>query len=198
MASEVISLIQAVSLDFIKIVGSAAVAAYAGYRGAMIQLTLKLQEIDKNQQYQARESIFSHLREQLAHLDTEAEKWNAEIGRAIGFAAGSKDSNREGEVDEYVQLLGRATKGVARLIPLEVATTLGEMRMLGLESSEHFKALAALEQLPAVELDGMTYVRLKESMLSLFDTYNLLGACTRMLLHKQMERVFAPYMHPKK
>jgi hypothetical protein len=198
MAPDVANLIQTVSLELVKIVGPAVVAAYAGYKGALIQVTLKLQELDKSHQYEARESIFSHLKERLAHIDEESHKWHEQVGRMLGFAADQNEADDHDPPSEFVRVMGAMVGSTVKLVPLEVATTLSDMRMLGLEFSDHFKALAEIERASIVESPPATYEQLKSATLILVETYNLLAACTRLLLQTQIEHVLAPYMRPKK
>lgn len=51
MSTEVIALIQTVSMEAIKVLGPAIVAAYAAYRAAFVQFKLKLQELEQGHQF---------------------------------------------------------------------------------------------------------------------------------------------------
>ncbi|MES2190802.1 MAG: hypothetical protein V4454_11795 [Pseudomonadota bacterium] len=193
MSPEEIALVQTVSLEAIKILGPAIVAAYAGYKAASVQIEVKLRELDKNHQFQARENIFSHLKDRLTHIDEQTERLNADLGRMLGFAAGCQDFDHSAETNEFVELMTGAMKSVAKLAPLEATVLLNDMRISGLASSHEFEALSA--QTFQLEFDGpASYLQLKANVLKLLETYGLLGVCTRLLLQKQMERVFAPYL----
>lgn len=193
MSPEEVSLVQTISLEAIKILGPAIVAACVAYKAASIQIEVKLRELDKNHRFQARESIFSHLKDRLVHIDLKTEKLNADLGRMLGFAAGYQGSESSTETSEFVELMTGSMRSIAKLAPLEVKILLDDMRISGLASSDEFKALSA--QTFELELDGPpSYLRLKTNVLKLLETYNTLSICTRLLLQKQMERVFAPYL----
>lgn len=55
MPSELLNLIQSVSLEAIKISGPAVIAAYATYRATAIQFESKLKELDKTNEFHARD-----------------------------------------------------------------------------------------------------------------------------------------------
>jgi hypothetical protein len=193
MSPEEIRLVQTISLEAIKILGPAIVAACVAYKAASIQIEVKLRELDKYHQFQARENIFSHLKDRLVHINVKTEELNADLGRMLGFAAGYQGSDPSTETSEFVELMIGSMRSIAKLAPLEVKILLDDMRISGLASSDEFKALSALTF--ELELDGPpSYLQLKTNVLKLLETYNTLSVCTRLLLQKQMERVFAPYL----
>ena len=53
MPSELLDLIQTVSIEAIKILGPAAIAAYETYRATAIQFESKLKELDKTNEFHA-------------------------------------------------------------------------------------------------------------------------------------------------
>lgn len=59
MPSELLNLIQAVSLEAIKISGPAAIAVYATYRATDIQFESKLKELDKTNEFHARDRFIA-------------------------------------------------------------------------------------------------------------------------------------------
>lgn len=59
MPSELLNLIQSVSLEAIKISGPAVIAAYATYRATAIQFESKLTELDKTNEFHARDRIIA-------------------------------------------------------------------------------------------------------------------------------------------
>ncbi len=57
MPSDLLNLIQTISLEAIKILGPAVIAAYATYRATTIQFESKLNELDKTNEFHARDRI---------------------------------------------------------------------------------------------------------------------------------------------
>lgn len=193
MQPEVVSLIQTVLLEAIKILGPALVAAYAAYKAASVQLEVKLHELTKGNEFKAREAIFLHLKERLVHIDEQNEKLNTELGRMLGFAAGYQDGFGT-EPTEYVDIMGRSVQSIAKISPIEVSATLNDMRRSSLASTEEFQALSARQAIKFDTSEPYTYEALKSNVLQLIETYDLLGMCNRLLLNKQMERAFSPYI----
>ena len=199
MSPETADLIKTVSLEAIKILGPAIVAACAAYKGASIQMAMKLRELEKSHQFSAREKIFSHLKERLVVIDEQTEKLSNDLAKMLSFVAGFQEGSDSSPMsDRVVQLMTESAQVTAKLAPLEVAALLNVMRASGLEGSEEFKALVA-HQVPNWKLSNTSSDQeLRALVLGLLDTYNLLGLCTRLLLQKQLERVFTPYMASSK
>ena len=59
MPSELLNLIQFISLEAIKISGPAVIAAYATYRATAIQFESKLNELDKTNEFHARDRFIA-------------------------------------------------------------------------------------------------------------------------------------------
>jgi hypothetical protein len=198
MSTEVIALIQTVSMEAIKVLGPAIVAAYAAYRAAFVQFKLKLQELEQGHQFQARASLFSHLKDRLAHIDQQVEKLNADLAHMLGFASGYQVAEPSAGTSEVVDLMTRAARSVAKTAPLEITALLNDMRVAGLASSDEFKALLTRQQFQPTSSDPPSFAALKLLVPELIETYNLLALCTRLLLRQEMAHVFAPYLAPKK
>ncbi|MFC7298496.1 hypothetical protein [Herminiimonas aquatilis] len=194
MNIETINLIQTVSLEAIKILGPASIAAYVAYKAAAVQLNAKLLELDKGNQFKARESVFSHLKERLLHIDQQTEKLNAEIGHMIGYAAGYRAGDSSPDGQDFALLMGGLMHSVAKHAPLEITVLLNDMQMSGLTSSEEFKTLSERQKTLISFSQNPTYEEMKSHAFQLLETYNLLGGCTRLLIQKQMEKVYAPYL----
>lgn len=196
MSAEIVTAIQAVLLEAVKVVGPAIVAAYAAYKAATIQVVLKLRELDSQNQFRAREVLFSYLREKLAHIDQQAEKLNRELGELLGFAASRQESGESDSPSEFIDIMSTAVGSVARLVPLEISSLLNDMRMSSLASSGEYKELASKQDALRSLDTAPSYDNLKRNVLALLELYTLMGTCTRLLLEGQMQRVLSPYISP--
>lgn len=194
MTPELLAVIQAVLLDAIKILGPAVIAAYAAYRAAFVQIELKLKELEKGHQFQARSALFTDLKDRLAHIERQTEKLNAELGHILGFAAGYRMGDNKDAPNEVVELMLRAAESSAKAQPLETSVVLADMRAAGMASSHEYAALLARQAVQLPISGEPTYLRLKELIVEMLETSNLLGVCTRLLLRAEMDRVFAPYL----
>jgi hypothetical protein len=198
MSAEVIALVQTVSMEAIKVLGPAIIAAYAAYRAAFVQFKLKLQELEQGHQFQARASLFAHLKDRLERIDQQVERLNADLAHMLGFATGYQVAQPLLGTSEVADLMAVTARSVERTAPLEIAALLSDMRVAGLASSDEFKALLARQQFKPTSADSSSFETLKVLVPELIETYNLLALCTRLLLRQQMELVFAPYLAPKK
>ena len=194
MTPELLAVIQAVLLDAIKILGPAVIAAYAAYRAAFIQIELKLKELERGHQFQARSAIFTDLKERLAHIDQQTEKLNAELGHILGFASGYRMGDTKDEPNEVIDLMLRAAEAAAKAQPLETSVVLADMRAASMASSQEYAALLARQAVQLPISGDQTYERLKVLVVEMLETSHLLGVCTRLLLRAEMNRVFAPYL----
>ena len=194
MTPEALAVIQAISLDAIKILGPAAIAAYAAYRAGFVQVDLRLKELDKAHEFQARSAIFTDLKDRLAHIENQTTKLNSELSNILGFAAGYRLSDARDEPNEVIDLMLRAAEASAKAQPLDVAVALADMRAAGMASTPEYAALALREAVQLPVSGDVSYLRLKQLVVEMLETSNLLGVCTRLLLRDEMNRTFAPYL----
>lgn len=194
MTPEVVNLIQTVALEAIKIIGPAVIAAYATYRATSTQWELKLREVERANEFRAREQIFAHLKERLVHLNDEAAKLHAGVGQTLGYASGSSTAEITLHDREFIETMGGMVASIGKLAPLEVSTLLSEMQVAKLADTEEFKTLSAHRSVHFTTSKPSTFDELRVMMFELLELNSILGICTRLLLQKQMDIVFSPYL----
>ena len=69
MGPELYKMTMDVVSDAIKILGPALITAVVGYKAGKSQLLLKIEELNKNNEFKAREKIFDFHKEKLAKAD---------------------------------------------------------------------------------------------------------------------------------
>jgi hypothetical protein len=194
MSPEALTVLQNVLLDAIKILGPAAIAAFAAYRAGLAQVEVKLRELEKSNQFRARESIFTHLKDRLKHIDEQAERLNGDLGRMLGRAEAAHDASTKDDSEGFVRTLSAGIQSVARIAPLEVNSLLNDMQFSALTSTDEFKTLSGFRELKLDFSEPHSFDQVRSNTLEILCLYNLLSICTRLLLQKQMERVFSPYL----
>jgi hypothetical protein len=197
MASELYAFLQPIVLDAVKILGPAVVAAYAAYKAASVQIELKLRELESQNSFRARELVFNHLREKLAHIEKEAQKHDNELGKILGMAAAEFEASPDNQPTEYIKILVSTLKVSLTTAPSEARSLLVQMRLAGLEGTEECKQLTTWDKNFREIEASMSYSGLKNMILSLVETYQVMGACTRKLLEYQIERTLTPYYSKK-
>ena len=72
--------------DVVKILGPATITAVVGYKIGESQLLMKIKELNKNNEFKAREKIFDFHKERLAKIDQSVENLNAGLGNLAGMS----------------------------------------------------------------------------------------------------------------
>lgn len=194
MNPEIIQLIQTVALDAIKILGPATLASYATYKAAFIQIKIKLDELEKAHQFQAREHIFTAIKNRLSDFDEVTDKLNGDLGKLVGFTSALIKDDDSSELNNFNTVMNIATRSKAKLLPYEIRSTLLDMCSLNLESSDEYKELLVRSKVIVVILNTDSFSKLQSNILELLETYDLLSYCTRLVMNKQMESIFKPYL----
>ncbi len=195
MPSDLLNLIQTISLEAIKILGPAVIAAYATYRATTIQFESKLNELDKTNEFHARDRIYSYLKDRIAKVDADTAKLNEEIGRVLGLVLGEKGGDPPTkQIEDFIQVLGGGMMTVAKGVSLEINSLILDMRVAKLDDSEEYKALKAYEKFTDQQVGYASFEELKRSLFLLLEIHNTMEICMRRLLHQQMRCVFAVYI----
>ena len=116
----------------------------------------------------------------------------------LGRAEPTYEGPATAESDGFVRTMTAGLRATTRITPLEVSSLLNDMQFSALTSTDEFKALAASKNLNLDFSEPPSFEQLKSNTLEVLALYNLLSICTRFLIQKQMERVFAPYLATQK
>jgi len=195
MSLEVLNLIQTVSLEAIKILGPAVIAAYATYRATTKQFEYKLKELDKTNEFHARDRIYSYLKDRIAKVDADTAKLNEEIGRLLGSIAETKSGEPPTrQMEDFTQVLGGGMLTTAKVVSLDINSLLLDMRFAKLEDSKEYTALKAYEKFTDQQVGHASFEELKRSLFLLLEIHNTMEICMRRLFHQQMSGVLEVYI----
>jgi len=195
MPPDLMHLIQVISLEAIKVLGPAAIAAFATYRVTAIQFESKIKELDKTNEFHARDRIFAYLTERIAKVDADFAKLNEEIGRVLGFTLGGNGGEQSAkQMQEFIEVLGGGMMTLARGVSLEVNSLLQDMRDARLATSEEIAALQEHQKFSYQQVRYGSFEELKISLFLLLNIYNTMGICMRRLLNQEMSGVFDDYV----
>lgn len=194
MTPELVGLIQTIALEAIKILGPAAIAAYATYRATAIQFEIKLKELERTNEFSARDRIYTHLKERLTKVDQDSSKLNEEIGRMLGFVVGATGGDAPNpSMSEFIELMGAFAESIARKVPVEISGLLDDMRSAGLENSSEFSALKEYEGFAFNRQGQIAYAEIKKLLFLLVEIHNTMGLCMRRLISQKMGKAFSGY-----
>jgi len=193
MEPATIELIQVIATDAIKILGPAIIAAFATYYASKAQFQIKLKELDKTNEFSARKCLFDFYKERQEKLQKEYEKMSESLGRSVGFAAGARDDD-----DQAIRnMLNAYTEMVlmhSKLRPVEIETTLRDMRRYNLESVAEYKKLESyIERIKKLK-PGTAFEVLRENVFEIVEVYHFILMCNHMVLQRQMDKVFVKYV----
>ena len=181
--------------DAIKILGPASIAAYAMYKVSTLQSKLKLRELEKAQQFKASEHIFQYYRDQEGQLTENYGGLLGVLGGTLGYTAGitgGGDDDESGTLEFSTRLI----KSYLRGAPREIERTLSDMVKKGLKISKakDYEALQALKERMENREEPSTFEDFQESVYMLEEVYQLLLFCNRLLMQKEIDKVFHQYV----
>jgi len=140
MNVETAELIKAIMTDAIKILGPAAIAAYATYRASKAQFEIKLKEIDKNHAFEARKNLFQYYKDRQVQFADDFKKLNSSLGETLGFVTGYTEGSGEGN-STLINQMADLVELYFKMIPTEIELTLRDMEKNGLKDTEEYEKL---------------------------------------------------------
>ncbi|MDZ7661397.1 hypothetical protein [Thiohalophilus sp.] len=194
MDAEVVRLIETVSLDAIKILGPAIIAAFATYKATKIQYEIKLQEITKGHEFKAREHLFDYYKERQAKLSMSHEELNRALSQLLGMSAASSDYDEGDSTSKIVDSFSGISGLYTELAPFEIEATLKDFESKGLsEAIEYIKLQSYTDRLRDLQ-EPINYYSIKDNVFLLLEVYSFLERCNQILLETQIERLFSEYV----
>lgn len=187
------NLLETVSLEAIKILGPAIVAAYVGYKAASVQIKMKLEELRQSHRFQARQALFEELRTRIARADLEEEKANRELGEMIGMAAGFHHDDVDDVTSPVLTLWGETAVSLSRTVRMDVRATLRDMEACALTESDEYEALDAWRD-RLLALPDFRHSSVRKALLELREVFDLVSRGSREVLHKRLDAAFEPYL----
>lgn len=193
---EMLAVIQTVLLEAIKVLGPAAIAAYFTYRATSVQYESKLRELERANEFSARDRLFALYTARLRELEEETEKLSQAIGQMIGISSVSGDTPSRDEQRTLDALAGFA-RVTAKQFPYQARAVLKTMENHGLENSEEYVSLFELSRKAFVIPESPAYDQLRTGLLAILEAHHVVTACTRTLLERNALTMFSQYVDAK-
>lgn len=179
--------------DAIKILGPATIAALATYKAAKSQFELRLREVERKQEFGARQHLFRYYNERQTQLAQEYAKLRGELEHTLGFVAGftegigDEDSGLVKTMSEYMEMY-------STMAPTEIDVTMRDMEkndMAG--TSDYDKVKSYKDKMNNLNTEK-TFRSLQKNIFIILEVYHFLQHCNQMLLQKRIETMFGKYI----
>jgi len=188
----IFELIKDITPDAIKILGPAIITAIVAYKISKAQSELKLKEIEKTQQFKAREHLFIYYKERQKQLAQDFAKLSDSLEHDLGLVAGLTDT-RADENSELIKTMAQYTQMYSAIMPIEIDITVRDMEKNGLTGIPDFEKLQSYQDKISHLATEKTFQTLQKNILIILEAYRFLQLCNQQLLQKQMEKTFHNY-----
>ena len=174
--------------DAIKILGPAIITAIVGYKVGKYQLLIKIKELNKNNEFKAREKIFEFHKEKLAKVDESIKGLNEGLGKLAGMAMA--------DFDDKLQISSFVNKYLLVYInglPFQLKQTYSELKKYSEECNQELDRLQVYLQRaekvskPENPEDAHTVI------VELIEIYSFASHCIRIIIEKEALEIFKPY-----
>lgn len=189
MDPEITKIILSIVSDALKILGPAIVTGVVAFKTGKSQHILKLKELDKNNEFKAREKIFAYHREKIEENKVAVGHLGNELGQISGMLLGGGEE--DADLSEFMN--GYISVYLDKL-PFDMALVKKEMELYPKEFEEEKVKIRKLSE----SIEGLkkpTDARsIHHVVTELLRTYHFLGHCIRLLIEKEAMEVFRPYV----
>jgi len=183
----------AVLSDAIKILGPAAIAAFVGYKAAIVQMNSKLKELENNHEFEARKHLFNYYKEQKHRLEKDSQRVIGEIGELSGFLAGST-AEREEENGAMLQRIADVVRNESRRLLQEVIIAKKELEKNTLNGTAEYNKLDAYaEEVRSFKHENVLSI-IQNNLFTISVIYNHLYYCNHLILEKEGDKIFNKYL----
>lgn len=186
-----IDLIKTVSLEAIKILGPAVVAALTGYWAARLQYVSKLKELERSNEFNARQQLFDYYKNQQAKLAERHKELADGLGQVLAFAAVADDDEKNTKIVKA--FMGTVSTYIS-IVPFDIDMTRRDMKTKGLEATDEYQKLGEYHDSSLNLKSGESFETTQANVYILFEIYSFLERCNQLLLERQMEGLFSKYM----
>jgi hypothetical protein len=166
----------------IKILGPALITGMVGYFSASVQFTTRLKELDKNNEFKAREHLYNFYKEQRISSG-EGVKPTLNMLENILIATASDDLN---------QTLRSRLQAILSQRYVVLDTVKQGMKYWNLTDSEPYIQLLAADK-DAGRIDYMNEKITTDQIESLIRFYTFADLCTDKIMNESMNRMFRKY-----
>jgi hypothetical protein len=174
--------------DTVKILGPAIITAIVGYKVGKSQLLLKIEELNKNNEFKAREKIFDFHKEKLAKVDESIASLNEGLGQFAGMTIADLDDelNFSSFINKYLVVYIDG-------LPFQLNHINDELKDHSAEFSREYERLQVYIKRSEDISKPKNPEDIQSTIVELIEIYGFASHCIRILIEKEALEIFAPY-----
>lgn len=187
-------LINSIGLEAIKIVGPAAVAAFAAYKAASLQFKATLTQLREGNEFSARQYLFDYYKDRQKRLSESHNELTTSLGQVLGVNAAAREDVFDVNIQKMIDTFDSIASLYLDAAPFEISMTVRDMNAKGLDNLEEYLILQSTKQALEGLVVGEDFNSKKAAVISLLKVYGQLERCNQLLLEKEMDSLFSKYV----
>jgi hypothetical protein len=190
-----IDLAKIVSLEAIKVLGPAIVAGLTGYGAARLQYVGKLNELEKSNEFDARQHLFDYYKSKQVKLEEAYKELSNGLGQALGYTAGAEILDSIG-LSKTVSVYAGMVDVHLGIVPFDIDLTLRDMKAKKLDLTEEYRKLSEYREITSKlkPISGKGIESIQANVFVLLEINSSLQICNQLILERQIESIFAKYV----
>lgn len=175
--------------DAIKILGPAIITAIVGYKVGRSQLLLKIEEINKNNEFKAREKIFDFYKEKLVKVDQSIANLNEGLGQFAGMTLADFDDelNFSSFINKYLVVYING-------LPFQLNHINDALKKYSDEFSREYDRLPGYIKRSQEIKKPNDPESAHNTIVELLEIYEFVSHCFSLLIEKEALEIFKPYI----
>ncbi len=191
MDPNTLEVLKVVLTDTVKILGPASIAAYFTYKATKSQYEFRVREIERNQEFGAKEHLFDYYRDRQVRLEKRNQEATEGCTQLVVQVSAAKD---EDDIDRVVLDVAESLlESGLRSSPLEFQRAKRDMERHGLAGSEGYLILEQHEE----EISRLEVTRnppdLAKALLKLIEAWSHAEYCNDDVLESRIEAIFVSH-----
>ena len=174
--------------DSIKILGPAIITAIVGYKAGQFQLKQRVEELKRNNEFNARDKIFEFHKEKLAKVDESISNLSEGLGRFSGMALAEREDDLM-----FTTFVARYLTSYIKVLPFQLNHINDELIKYADEMPREVELISKyLEEAPRIESPSDPEA-VQSTIVKLLEIYGSCSHCLRSLIEKEALDIFEPY-----
>lgn len=178
--------------DALKIIGPAVVAAYATYRATKLQFDARISEIEKTNEFNARDRLFEYFKAKQVQFEARTADILGSIGQVLGYTSASMAVEGEQFSNTTRTFVGFLELSIV-MAPFDIGETIRDMDLNGFSTSEDYKHLLKLLDKAKALTKSSDLNTIVTNGYTIAEIYTFLARCNHALVEQQMKKLFSKY-----
>jgi len=188
MNAELYKAIVDVFSDAVKILGPAIITAVVGYKVGKSQLLMKIEELNKNNEFKAREKIFDFHKEKLAKVDESIANLNDGLGEFAGMTLADLDDEMH-----FSSFINKYLVVYINGLPFQLNQINDELKKYSDEFNREFERLQFCIKRSEDISKPKNPEEAQTTIVELIEMYGFASHCISILIEKEALEIFKPY-----